>query len=60
MSDALERLSRLDAVRFDWRPDEARVRGFTHDLGFIAEDVVKVFVVDDRLDEEQRDVRGIQ
>lgn len=43
MRDALERLSRLDAVRFDWKPDEARTRGFTHDLGFIAEDVAQVF-----------------
>jgi hypothetical protein len=43
MRDALERLAGLDAVRFDWTPDEARVRGFAHDLGFIAEDVAGVF-----------------
>lgn len=43
MTDALDRLTRLEAVRFDWKPEEAQVRGFTHDLGFIAEDVAKVF-----------------
>lgn len=43
MADALDRLSALNAVRFDWTPQEALTRGFTHDLGFIAEDVAKVF-----------------
>lgn len=43
MSDALDRIANLNAVRFDWIPEEAKTRGFTHDLGFIADDVAKVF-----------------
>ncbi|MBX3381751.1 MAG: tail fiber domain-containing protein [Phycisphaeraceae bacterium] len=43
LADALDRLTALNAVRFDWTPPEANIRGFTHDLGFIAEDVAKVF-----------------
>lgn len=43
MADALDRITGLNAVRFDWTADEAKTRGFTHDLGFIAEDVAKAF-----------------
>lgn len=42
-ADALDRITGLNAVRFDWTADEAKTRGFTHDLGFIAEDVAKAF-----------------
>ncbi len=43
MTDALEALSRLQCVRFDWTPDEAAHHNTSHDFGFIAEDVEKVF-----------------
>ncbi len=42
--NALEGLAGLEAVRFDWKPEEAKARGGrTHDLGFIAEDVANAF-----------------
>lgn len=44
MHDALERLLRLEGVRFDWIEEEAAKRGGkTHDLGFIAESIAKEF-----------------
>lgn len=43
MGDALERLLKLEGVRFDWKPEYAKERGFVHDVGFVAEDVEKVF-----------------
>jgi hypothetical protein len=44
IDDALERLLRLEGVRFDWIEEEAAKRGGkTHDLGFIAESVAKEF-----------------
>ena len=33
----------MEAVRFDWKAEQAKPRGFTHDFGFIAEDVAKLF-----------------
>jgi hypothetical protein len=43
LDDALGNLLKLSGVRFDWKPEYAAQRGFTHDLGFVAEDVEKVF-----------------
>jgi hypothetical protein len=43
LDDALGNLMKLSGVRFDWKPEYAAQRGFTHDLGFVAEDVEKVF-----------------
>lgn len=44
IDDALERLLRLEGVRFDWiAPEAAKRGGKTHDLGFIAESVAKEF-----------------
>ena len=43
MPDALENILKLRGVRFDWKAEYAAQRGFTHDLGFIAEEVEKVF-----------------
>lgn len=43
MGDALARLLKLEGVRFDWKPEFAKERGFVHDVGFVAEDVEKVF-----------------
>lgn len=44
MSDALEGLLQLEGVRFDWNADEAARRGGrAADLGFVAEDVEKIF-----------------
>ena len=44
LNDALEVLLKLDGVRFDWKPEFAATRtGREHDLGFVAEDVEKVF-----------------
>lgn len=43
MSDALESLLKIEGVRFDWKPEYAKERGFVHDVGFVAEDVAKVF-----------------
>jgi hypothetical protein len=44
ISDALEKLSQLDGVRFAWKPQHAAERnGRVHDLGLAAEDVAKVF-----------------
>jgi subtilisin-like proprotein convertase family protein len=44
MGDALERLMRLEGVTFDWNSEFAKDRpGREHDIGFVAEDVAKVF-----------------
>lgn len=44
MTDALERLLKLEGVSFDWNADFAKDRpGREHDIGFVAEDVAKVF-----------------
>lgn len=44
MSDALDRLLLVQAVRFDWKPEYAKSRrGHEHDFGFIAEELEKVF-----------------
>lgn len=44
LSDALDKLLKLEGVSFDWNPDFAKDRpGREHDLGFVAEDVAKVF-----------------
>ncbi|MBY0113133.1 MAG: tail fiber domain-containing protein [Phycisphaerales bacterium] len=44
MSDAMEKLLQLEGVRFDWKPEQAKERGGrVHDLGFVAEEVAKVF-----------------
>jgi hypothetical protein len=44
MDDALESLMKLEGVRFDWKPEWAKQRpGREHDIGFVAEDVAKVF-----------------
>ncbi len=44
MNDALEGLLKLEGVRFDWKADEvARRGGRAADLGFVAEDVEKIF-----------------
>lgn len=44
MNDALEGLLKLEGVRFDWKADEAARRGGrAADLGFVAEDVEKIF-----------------
>ncbi|MBX3379981.1 MAG: tail fiber domain-containing protein [Phycisphaeraceae bacterium] len=43
MDDALESLLRIEGVRFDWKPEYAKERGFVSDVGFVAEDVAKVF-----------------
>lgn len=44
IDDALQKLLMLDGVRFDWKGDEiARRGGRVHDLGFVAEDVEKLF-----------------
>lgn len=43
MGDALSGLLKLRGVRFDWKPEYAAQRGFTHDIGFVAEEVEKVF-----------------
>lgn len=43
MSDALESLLKIEGVRFDWKPEYAKERGFVRDVGFVAEDVAKVF-----------------
>lgn len=44
MTDALEKLLKLEGVSFDWNPDFAKDRpGREHDIGFVAEDVAKVF-----------------
>lgn len=42
LTGALEAVLQLEGVRFDWRPEEAEKRGFTHDFGFIAEQVQEV------------------
>ena len=44
MDDALDSLLKLEGVRFDWKPEWAKARpGREHDIGFVAEDVAKVF-----------------
>ncbi|MGH7244849.1 MAG: tail fiber domain-containing protein [Phycisphaerales bacterium] len=44
MNDALAGLLKLEGVRFDWKPEWAAQRpGREHDIGFVAEDVAKVF-----------------
>lgn len=44
MDDALASLLKLEGVRFDWKPEWAKQRpGREHDIGFVAEDVAKVF-----------------
>ena len=43
ITGALDSLSQLQGVRFDWKPTEAPRHNTTHDFGFIAEDVQKVF-----------------
>ncbi|MGH7244750.1 MAG: tail fiber domain-containing protein [Phycisphaerales bacterium] len=43
LKDALESLMKLEGVRFDWKPEYAKERGFVSDIGFVAEDVEKVF-----------------
>lgn len=44
IDDALEKLLMLDGVRFDWKDEEIAKRGGrVHDLGFVAEDVEKLF-----------------
>lgn len=44
LSDALDKLLKLEGVSFDWNPDFAKDRpGREHDIGFVAEDVAKVF-----------------
>jgi len=44
MDDALAALLKLEGVRFDWKPEWAAQRpGREHDIGFVAEDVEKVF-----------------
>lgn len=44
MADALEKVLKLEGVTFDWNPDFAKERpGREHDIGFVAEDVAKVF-----------------
>lgn len=44
LAGALDGLLKLDGVRFDWKPEYAATRpGREHDLGFVAEDVEKVF-----------------
>jgi hypothetical protein len=44
MEDALERLLKLRGVTFDWNEEFAKQRpGREHDIGFVAEDVAKVF-----------------
>jgi len=44
MDDALANLLKLSGVRFDWKPEYAKARpGREHDIGFVAEDVEKIF-----------------
>lgn len=44
MDDALGSLLKLEGVRFDWKPEWAKERpGREHDIGFVAEDVAKIF-----------------
>lgn len=44
MDDALNKVMKLEGVRFDWKPEWAKERpGREHDIGFVAEDVAKVF-----------------
>lgn len=44
IDDALGKLLKLDGVTFDWNPDFAKDRpGREHDIGFVAEDVARVF-----------------
>lgn len=44
MDDALANLLKLSGVRFDWKPEYAATRpGREHDIGFVAEEVEKVF-----------------
>jgi subtilisin-like proprotein convertase family protein len=44
MSGALDKLLKLDGVTFDWNAEFAKERpGREHDIGFVAEDVAKVF-----------------
>lgn len=44
MDDALRNLLKLEGVRFDWKPEWAAQRpGREHDIGFVAEDVAKIF-----------------
>lgn len=44
LDDALARLGEIDGVRFDWKSQWAMDRdGRVHDIGFVAEDVEKVF-----------------
>ncbi len=44
LHDALDALLKLDGVRFDWKPEFAATRsGRVHDMGFVAEDVEKIF-----------------
>lgn len=43
MRNALDAIAVLEPVWFDWIATEAKSRGFTHDFGFIAEEVQKVF-----------------
>jgi hypothetical protein len=44
MDDALTSILKLEGVRFDWKPEWAAQRpGREHDIGFVAEDVAKIF-----------------
>ncbi|MBL0869227.1 MAG: tail fiber domain-containing protein [Phycisphaerales bacterium] len=44
ITDALDKLLKLEGVSFDWNPDFAKDRpGREHDIGFVAEEVAKVF-----------------
>lgn len=43
IADALARVSKLEGVHFDWKPEYAEGRASIHDLGFIAEEVEKQF-----------------
>ena len=44
MDDARRNLLKLEGVRFDWKPEWAAQRpGREHDIGFVAEDVAKIF-----------------
>ena len=43
LSGCLDGVMAMEAVRFDWKAEQAKPRGFTRDFGFIAEDVAKLF-----------------
>ena len=43
ITGALESISHLQGVQFDWKPGEVSKHNTAHDFGFIAEDVEKVF-----------------